>query len=744
MIFMLIPLTAGCANNKEIDNEHSTNDINSQQTDDFDTEKLSLLKKELPQIVIDGSTSTIPLEAGIRSALLDISAEDAEAQVKHNSTYGSFYNLLEGKCDIIFTVPLSQNQYDQAAQQGIELETTPIATEGFVFVVNADNPVDSLTQQQVKDIYSGKITNWKQVGGNDEEIVAYQRNNTSGSQNYMVAFMKDLELMEPKTETIPATMSGLMDSIASYDNSTNAIGYSVYSYAAEMYIAASKVKFLKIDDVAPNTSSMADGSYPLLSYNYAVINAHEPADSPVRTLIEWIVSDKGQKAVADAKYIPVANIKSSLEADIIEPLLSKGTGEEKPQNYKEPNTYYETRYFLNEDYDYESKKYKTCKIEGLKNTNLQNEINEFIADSIKKVEAQIDEANLYAKKSFEYGDFYDTRVETECINGYLSVVVSLTYGEAIQDSATHYYNPISAVWDLYTGKKLSFTDMFWKNEDFVSTVNNGIAKILNEPYNSWGITYDLLGDFWALPNDFYTFSLTKVYFPSNKGVFKDGIGVNYSSYCKDSLVTMQLRDMKDIWKDNELPIRNYHKYAFFEADIGTDYNLGAFWLIDSKKSGISEEVCKKINDYMKKAVKDNLSTSVLDSHLGKDNYQAICIDNDITFTTFDRAYILYYGSIPISQEKEDKEINIDISTVFDYYTGEVLTCDDILKQGWRNEVEWKKEEHINLDDSNVKLTYFTDYTLDNGKRVGIEIYIYNTVTEKSSSFHVPIKYFKYK
>ncbi len=72
----------------------------------------------------------------------------------------------------------------------MHLNLEPVAKEGFVFVVSKDNPVESLTQQQIRDIYSGKITNWSEVGGNDEEIIPYQRNNDSGSQNYMNEFMK--------------------------------------------------------------------------------------------------------------------------------------------------------------------------------------------------------------------------------------------------------------------------------------------------------------------------------------------------------------------------------------------------------------------------------------------------------------------------------------------------------------------------------------------------------------------------
>lgn len=121
------------------------------------------LRQNLP--VMDGSTSLIPLEAGIRAAIFDIFIEEATKEARHSTTWDAFYHLLNGSVDLIFSVPLSEEQKAIADEQSVGLSMIPAARECFVFVVNADNPVDSLTQQQIKDIYSGKITNCSQVGG---------------------------------------------------------------------------------------------------------------------------------------------------------------------------------------------------------------------------------------------------------------------------------------------------------------------------------------------------------------------------------------------------------------------------------------------------------------------------------------------------------------------------------------------------------------------------------------------------
>ena len=129
----------------------------------------------------DGSTSAAPLEIGLKSGFLGIPYDQAKELVSHTTTHDSFKRLINGEVDLIFSVPISEEQQKMADEAGVTLFMEPVAREGFVFVVNEDNPVDSLTSEQLRKIYSGEITNWSQVGGNDEPILPYQRNTDSGS-----------------------------------------------------------------------------------------------------------------------------------------------------------------------------------------------------------------------------------------------------------------------------------------------------------------------------------------------------------------------------------------------------------------------------------------------------------------------------------------------------------------------------------------------------------------------------------
>ena len=120
-----------------------------------------------------------------------------------------------------------------------------------MFIVNEDNPVQSLTRQQLRDIYAGKITNWKDVGGEDADIVAFQRREDSGSQTlFQKLLIQGGELMDAPTELAPALMGELVDDIAEYNNAANAIGFSVYYYISEMY-SKPGLRLLAVDGVTP-------------------------------------------------------------------------------------------------------------------------------------------------------------------------------------------------------------------------------------------------------------------------------------------------------------------------------------------------------------------------------------------------------------------------------------------------------------------------------------------------------------
>lgn len=253
--------------------------------------------------VVDGSTATLPLSYRLMEAATGVDEDTAKASITHNKTTGSFYSLVDGDADLLLVYEPSQDAWDYAKSQGVELEIQPIGYDAPVFLINDGNPVESVTQDQIVGIYSGEITNWSQVGGEDLEIVAYQRVETSGSQVMMKAqVMKDVPMTDAPTTLRTTEMGELVDAIASYRNTANSIGYSVYYYIDNMYMQQG-IKLLAIDGVAPTNETIASGEYPYRQPFYAVIRADVPADSPARALYDWLATAEGRALVEAAGYV---------------------------------------------------------------------------------------------------------------------------------------------------------------------------------------------------------------------------------------------------------------------------------------------------------------------------------------------------------------------------------------------------------------------------------------------------------
>lgn len=269
-----------------------------------DAEVFEFTRENFPRM--DGSTSTIPLGQAVACVLLGEQRNEVVDLALFNKTTQSFRNLMNGDCDILIVAEPNADVYKEMEQAGFEYEKTPIATDALVFVVNASNPVNNLTKAQVQNIYTGGITNWSEVGGDDIDIKAFQRNPDAGSQALMEKLvMKDLEMMTPPEGYTVGDMEGLISAVKSFDGSAQAVGYTVYYYAEDMKMAEG-LKILSIDGVTPNDETIANGDYPFLNPYYAVIAADEPEDSPARILYNWLLSPEGQNLIKTEGYVPAA------------------------------------------------------------------------------------------------------------------------------------------------------------------------------------------------------------------------------------------------------------------------------------------------------------------------------------------------------------------------------------------------------------------------------------------------------
>lgn len=224
---------------------------------------------------LDGATALYPVYAAFAQAVYPRQSYDAwDSEVTSSGTGSAYQRLIDGNVDMIFAAAPSAVQMQLAESNSMKLYLTPIGQEAFVFFVNTDNPVDHLTSEQVKQIYSGQITNWKQVGGNDEKIAAFQRPEDSGSQAMLRRFMGDRQIMEPMRKMIATGMGGIMERVEDYHNYDHAIGYSFHYFATVMN-PEEHIKLLAIDGVYPDQQHIANGTYPLIAPFYAVTAGYQ-------------------------------------------------------------------------------------------------------------------------------------------------------------------------------------------------------------------------------------------------------------------------------------------------------------------------------------------------------------------------------------------------------------------------------------------------------------------------------------
>lgn len=250
---------------------------------------------------IDGSISTLPLAEAYKAAFTGTDID--KVNVTHSKTQDAYNNLINKKVDLILTTYPSEEEQKLVQNAGIELEIVPIVKEAFVFFVNKENPIENLTLSQIQDIYSGKISNWKDVGGNDKTILAYQRPKNSISQTGMVSFvMQGINMKEPEKEDIIQSRLEIIDIISDYENKDNAIGYAYYYYTRTIY-STDKIRLLSINGIEPTYDNIKNGLYGLQTAYYAIIRKDESKDSDVRKLLNAMISKYGQKVAKEAGYV---------------------------------------------------------------------------------------------------------------------------------------------------------------------------------------------------------------------------------------------------------------------------------------------------------------------------------------------------------------------------------------------------------------------------------------------------------
>ncbi|MBI5031197.1 MAG: substrate-binding domain-containing protein [Chloroflexi bacterium] len=284
---------------------------------------LNIIVRDYPRV--DGSTSTIPLHRvvackafGLRCAWqkppfsertispdgiqnLRAGGDKVFQATQHHGTNPAYLNLIDGKTDLILVArPPSEDELKAAREKRIELDVRPFALDAFVFLANVQNPVDDLTIENARAIYTGKLTDWASLGGKGT-IKAYQRDRNSGSQELMDALVMKGTPMIKAPNMIIETMMGAVNAIG---GDAQGIGYSVYYYVTFM-LPDKNVKLLSVNGIKPTSDNIAKRAYPLTAEVYLVTRKNMPRESMALMLRDWLLTEEGQAAVAESGYVPL-------------------------------------------------------------------------------------------------------------------------------------------------------------------------------------------------------------------------------------------------------------------------------------------------------------------------------------------------------------------------------------------------------------------------------------------------------
>ena len=270
--------------------------------------------------VLDGATALLPVYASFVQAVYQKS-DDAIADVQSvfekgpnavseklvfcSGTEAAYDNLLEGRADLIFCTEPSDTQMEQFNEKDLKLKLVPIGKDAFVFFVNKKNMVDDITTANIRGIYSGKIKNWRGLGGKNQKIAAFQRQKNSGSQTMLEKIM-GVPPVKPRMENVHGDMAGIISQVADYRNFSNAIGYSFLFYATEM-VQNDQIKLLSIDGIYPSKETIQDNQYPFSGNFYAIYIDRDEKNENIESFIDWILSRQGQELIAKTGYVPVSN-----------------------------------------------------------------------------------------------------------------------------------------------------------------------------------------------------------------------------------------------------------------------------------------------------------------------------------------------------------------------------------------------------------------------------------------------------
>lgn len=246
------------------------------------------------EIIINGSTTVLPVMQKAGEAFMAANP-GITLSISGGGSGNGIKALNEGLCQVAMSSrDIKQSEKDLGAKNGVNAVQAAIAVDALIPVVHPENPVKNLSSAQLRDIYAGKITNWKDVGGKDGKIVVISRDTSSGTYETWEEIIMKKEKVAPSA-LLQASNGAVVQAVA---NNRRAIGYIGFGYLTD------SLKKLDVDGVEATPQSALAKQWPIARELYVFTNG-TPAGE-VKQLLDYMLDpQKGQKAVAEVGYIPL-------------------------------------------------------------------------------------------------------------------------------------------------------------------------------------------------------------------------------------------------------------------------------------------------------------------------------------------------------------------------------------------------------------------------------------------------------
>lgn len=246
------------------------------------------------KIVIKGSTTVLPITQKAVEAYTKIN-KSVSISVSGGGSGNGIKALIDGSTDIANSSrEIKEKEVELAKSKGIETREITIAYDMIVPVVHPSNPVKNLTLNQLKGIYDGSITNWKQLGGNDSKIVVISRDTSSGT--YEVWHESVMKMLDVRKDALLQASNGAI--ISAVSQNPKALGYVGYGYINE------SVKAIEVDGAVPTIENGKSGLFPISRKLYIYIDNKKTSQKTL-DFVSFLTGPEGQKLVKEAGFIPL-------------------------------------------------------------------------------------------------------------------------------------------------------------------------------------------------------------------------------------------------------------------------------------------------------------------------------------------------------------------------------------------------------------------------------------------------------